>query len=84
MGWRPVDVRYWHLVDIPGLAINVRFRGKSRHRDRWRAEVANGHERPDVMQVVAISSKEKFKSGMVSRRIKLKKDIDDWYNTPTW
>jgi hypothetical protein len=28
-GFSPRDVRYWHLADIPALAINVRFWGKA-------------------------------------------------------
>ena len=27
-----VDVRYWHLADIPSCAAHVRFRGQSGHR----------------------------------------------------
>ena len=47
-GW---NVRFWHKADITFGAQNVRFRRKSGHRDRRRADVVNRYERPDVTRV---------------------------------
>jgi hypothetical protein len=32
-GWIGTNVRFWHLADIQDPLINVRFQGKSRHRN---------------------------------------------------
>ena len=32
MGWRLVDVRYWHKADMTAAFVNVRFQDKRGHR----------------------------------------------------